>query len=135
MPSRLGLAWLGIVCGLGCSSGQDEAAQKSAAQVARAIELLRQAPNPAKTEPLANLAKLGCAAPDVCQTRDACTRAYTLHVDAVMLTAAAKQNLQDGKPTEAAKLLSASEQKLTDSSSQVTTCTTLEGALRRHYKL
>ena len=130
------LTWVGTATlALSCSSGQYAAEQKSAAQVARAIEVLRQAPNPAKAEPLAILAKLPCAGADVCRTRDGCRDAYALHVEAVTLTAAAKQKLADDQPAEAAKLLNASEQKLKDADAKVTTCTELEGALRRRYKL
>lgn len=127
----LGLAALA----LSCSSGREAAAQKSAAQVARAIEVLRQAPNATKAEPLAALAKLPCAGQDVCQTRDSCRAAYALHVEALTLTAAAKQKLADDQPLEAAKLLNASDQKLKDADAKVTRCTELEGALRRRYEL
>jgi hypothetical protein len=127
---------LGVaVLALSCSSSQEAAAQKSAAQVARAIEVLRQAPNPAKAAPLAALAKLPCSAPDVCQTRDRCREAYAVHVEAISLTGAAKQKLANDEPLEAAKLLNASDQKLKDADLRVTTCTELEGALRRRYNL
>lgn len=118
-----------------CRSSQQAAEQKSAAQIARAVEVLREAPNAAKAEPLAQLSKLPCSGADVCQTRDACSSAYTLHVDAVALTAAAKQKLGDDDPLAAAKLLNASEQKLKDADVKVTQCTDLEGALRRRHKL
>jgi hypothetical protein len=118
-----------------CSSGQVAAEQKSAAQVARAIEVLRQAPNPAKAEPLALLSRLPCTGHDVCQTRDDCRAAYALHVEALTLTEAAKQKLADDQPLEAAKLLNASDEKLKAADSRITTCTQLEGALRRRYKL
>lgn len=118
-----------------CRSSQQAAEQKSAAQIARAVEVLREAPNAAKAEPLAQLSKLPCSGVDVCQTRDACSSAYTLHVDAVALTAAAKQKLGDDDPLAAAKLLNASEQKLKDADVKVTQCTDLEGALRRRHKL
>ena len=131
--SRVGLALLGLT--LACSSAEEQAAQRSAAQVARAIEVLRNAPNSAKAQPLATLARLGCTGADVCKTRDACTAAYTEHVDALTLTAAAKQKLTDGNNLEAAKLLSASEQKLANADAKVTACTDAEGSLRRRYKL
>jgi hypothetical protein len=118
-----------------CGSGQAAAEQKSAAQVARAIEVLRQAPNPAKAAPLALLSKLPCTGQDVCQTRDTCRAAYALHVEALTLTAVAKQKLADDQPLEAAKLLNASDEKLKAADSKVTTCTELEGALRRRHKL
>ena len=136
MSLSASLTWLcAAALVVSCSSGQAAAEQKSAAQVARAIEVLRQAPNPAKAEPLAALSKLPCTGHDVCQTRDNCRAAYALHVEALTLTAAAKQKLADDQPLEAAKLLNASDQKLKDADVQVSACTSLEGALRRRYNL
>jgi len=128
-----GFGLLGLA--LACSSAEEQAAQRSAAQVARAIEVLRNAPNSAKAEPLSTLAKLGCTGADVCKTRDACTGGYAMHVEALTLTAAAKQKLADGDAGDAAKLLNASEQKLAASAPKVTACTDLEASLRRRYKL
>jgi hypothetical protein len=56
-------------------------------------------------------------------------------VEALTLTAAAKQKLADDQPLEAAKLLNASDQKLKDADVKVSACTALEGALRRRYNL
>lgn len=102
--------------------------------MARAVEVLRNAPNAAKAEPLAALAKLACTGAEVCAVRDACRDAYALHVEAVTLTAAAKQKLAD-KPLEAAKLLGSSEQKLKEADPRVSACSDREAALRRRYKL
>jgi hypothetical protein len=132
--SKLALSSI-IVVGVACRSQRELDEQQSAARVARAIELVREAPNAAKAAPLTELAKLGCIGVDVCKTRDACTSAYTLHVEALSLTAAAKQKLADGDAAEAAKLLNASEQKLVASAPQVTACTDLEASLRRQHKL
>ena len=124
-----------LVLSCACSSAREAAEQQSAAQVARAVELLRQAPNAAKSAPLADLTRLACQGTEVCATRDACRSAYALHVEALTLTQAAKQQLADGKPDEAAKVLGAAEQKLADADTKVKACTDLEGALRRRYKL
>lgn len=134
MKSALSLAAL-VASLQACSSAEERAAQQSAAQVARAVEVLRSAPNASKGVPLAALAKLACSGADVCAARDACFSAYTVHVEAISLTAAAKQKLADDEPLEAAKLLNASEQKLKDADARVSACTDLEGALRRRYKL
>jgi hypothetical protein len=56
-------------------------------------------------------------------------------VEALTLTQAAKQQLADGKPDEAAKILGAAEQKLGAADTKVSGCTDREGALRRRYKL
>jgi hypothetical protein len=93
------------------------------------------APNAAKVTALRELAKVSCGAPDICETRDVCEGAYTLHVEALALTQAAKQQLGDSNAAGAAKLLGASEQKLNEASRKVSDCTNHEGALRLRYKL
>ena len=120
---------------LACSSAREAEAKQSAGRVARAIEVVLNAPNAAKATALAELAKVSCGAPDICETRDICRSAYALHVEALTLTQAAKQQLDDGKSTEAAKLLGASEEKLTEASRRITDCAERDGALRRRYKL
>jgi hypothetical protein len=110
-------------------------AQQSAGRIARAIEVVRDAPNAGKATALSQLSKLACSGPDVCETRDACRAAYALHVEATTLTQAAKLKLSQGDSAEAAKLLGSSEQKLTEASPKVEACLTREAALRRRYKL
>jgi hypothetical protein len=116
-------------------SPQGVTAQQSAARIARAIEMLRNAPNAGKAGLLKSLVELGCTGPDVCETRDACQRAYTLHVDAVGLTQTAKRQLQEGKTPQAAQLLITAQEKLSEASRKVADCTDREAALRRRYKL
>jgi hypothetical protein len=103
--------------------------------VARAIEVLRAAANASKAGALADLVKLGCSGPDVCATRDACTAAYQLHVDAVALTQAAKLRMRDGQAPEAAKLLVSADEKLNEASRRVAGCAEREASLRHRYKL
>jgi hypothetical protein len=130
--SRLRLAPALLV--LACGPRVDPDAQQSAGRIARAVEQLRNAPNAGKPVALAALGKLSCTGSDVCETRDACAKAYTEHVDALSLTAAAKLKLEsDG--AEAARLLGAAEQKLGQAALLVSLCTEREAALRRRYKL
>lgn len=129
------VAGAALVCLFAGCRPQGLTSQQSAARVARAIEVLRNAPNEAKAVPLAALAELGCTGPDVCETRDACVSGYTLHVDAGTLTQRAKAQLSDGQPPEAAKLLFTAQQKLTEASRKVADCVEREGALRHRYKL
>ena len=131
---RLGLLTT-LCCTLLACSSQDVESQKSAARVARAIEVLRGAANASKAGALADLLKLGCTGVDVCATRDACTTAYQLHVDAVALTQAAKLRMRDGNAPEAAQLLGSAEEKLVEASRRVAGCAEREAALRRRYKL
>ncbi len=122
-------------CLLGACSPHGLTAQQSAARVARAIEVLRNASNPHKAEPLVALTDLGCTGVDVCETRDACRRAYTLHVEAVTLTQQAKETFRDGKAPQAAKFLISAQEKLSEASRKVAACTDREAALRRRYNL
>jgi hypothetical protein len=119
---------------LACSS-QDVESRKSAARVARAIEVVRGAPSASKAGALADLLKVDCSGADICQTRDVCTAAYQLHVHAVALTQAAKLQMNDGKAVEAAKLLVSAEDELRTASGKVAGCAEREAALRRRYKL
>jgi hypothetical protein len=120
---------------LACGSRVDPDAQQSAGRIAHAVEQLRNAPNAGKPLALAELSKLSCRGIDVCETRDACTKAYTEHNDALALTAVAKQKLTAGEGAESAKLLGAAEEKLGQAAVLVSSCTEREGALRRRYKL
>lgn len=137
MRRRLGaaLALPVLLALLGCGSSPDPAEVKSAAQTARAVEVLRLAPNAAKAAALTSLAALGCTGAEVCATRDACTAAYRVHVEGLSLTEAAKQQLGDGKGDAAAGLLGAAEQKLAQAQALVVSCTDREAALRRRFKL
>jgi hypothetical protein len=132
---RLGRLLTTLCCtALACSS-QDLESRTSAARVARAIEVLRAAPNPSKAGVLADLVKLRCLGVDVCETRDVCSDAYRVHVDAVALTQAAKLQISDGKAPEAAKLLVSAEEKLSEAGRRVARCAEREASLRHRYKL
>lgn len=120
---------------LACGPDPQAQAKQSAARVTRAVAALRNAPNDGKEAPLESLRQLACGAPDVCQTRDACQGAYTLHLEALKLTGAAKLNAQDGKPLEASRLLGAAQAKLSEAGKAVADCIERESVLRRTYKL
>lgn len=129
-------AALPVLLGLpGCGSSPDPAELKSAAQTARAVEVLRLAPNPGKAAALTSLAALGCTGAEVCATRDACSAAYRVHVEGLNLTEAAKLQMGDGKGDAAAGLLAAAEQKVGQAQTLVASCTEREAALRRRFKL
>lgn len=67
--------------------------------------------------------------------RDRCAAAYALHVDALALTQAAKQQLADDQGEAAAKLLGAAQQKLEQARAPIADCTDRAAALRRRYGL
>jgi hypothetical protein len=116
-------------------SQRDTGAQQSAGRVARAIEVLRNAPNDGKASALQALGALPCQGPDVCETRDSCRSAYALHVDGVNLTAAARQKTADGQNVDAANLLGSAQQLLQESAAKIQDCIERESALKRRYKL
>jgi hypothetical protein len=120
---------------LACASKKETDVRQSAARVARAVEVLRGAPNRAKAEALRELAKVPCESAEVCAARDACVTAYTTHVEALALTQAAKLQASQGQAADAAKVLGAAEQKLDEARTKVIDCTDREAALRRLYKL
>lgn len=126
----LALPW----CLLACPSHDAEVAA-SAGQVARAIEAMRNAPNDAKRAPLDALTKTVCASPEVCAVRDACSKAYTLHVEAVELTQMAKSAMAEGKTPRASRLAISAEQQLRVATEPVADCVRREGELRHRFKL
>lgn len=124
-----------LLLGLAACSDHDVQVKQSAARVARAIELVREAPNAGKRAVLPQLGQAACAAPDVCQTRDRCRAAYELHVEATSLTAAASHSLSLGNAQEAAALLGSAQEKLGRAGQQIDDCMALERALHQKYRL
>jgi hypothetical protein len=59
---------------LGC--GKNDHDRSEAAQVLRALEVVRAAPNEGKRRPADELAHAPCSSPIVCGARDACAEAY-----------------------------------------------------------
>jgi hypothetical protein len=131
-PAALLALWLAA---LGCGDGQELKLKQSAANVARAEERLRNASNPEKAAALAELAELSCFGEGPCEARDRCAAAYGVHVEALNLTQAAKLQLADDKPLDAARLLGAAEAKLKEASGKVADCTERAAALRRRHAL
>jgi hypothetical protein len=131
--SRVQTALLALA--LGACTGRSVEEQKSAGQIARAVEVLRDAPNPEKRAALGQLEKLACVGKSTCETRAACLRAYTQHVEALELTQSAKRDVSEGKAAEAATLLITAQEKLSEAQPLVIACTNLQAALRREHKL
>lgn len=126
----LALPW----CVLGCPSHDAEVAA-AAGRVSRAIEAVRSAHNEDKRAPLKALEKTACFTPEVCAVRDACAKAYTLHVEAVELTQMAKSAMAEGKTPRASKLAISAQQQLGLAKAPVEDCIQREGELRHRFKL
>ena len=126
---------LSVLGALGCDGAKELRAQQSAGGVLLALGVLREAPNAGKSKALTGLSQAPCNGEGVCEVRDACRDAYALHVEALELTAAAKQKLADGQAQVAAELLGPAEAKLEAASAKIDDCNERAGALRRRYKL
>jgi hypothetical protein len=124
---------LGMV---GCRTEHSLPEGESTAHICWAEERLRSVSNSEKASYLADLKSSGCMkGSDTCVVRDRCVAAYTLHVDGLKLTAAAKQQLNDGDGEAAARLLGSAQEKLERARGEVDDCTARTAALRRRYGL
>jgi hypothetical protein len=130
-----------LVCALlacaatGCDPTKELRTQQSAGGVLRALEVLRTADNREKAKALRGLSQAPCFGEGVCELRDGCASAYTLHVEGVTLTQAAKQLLSDGKALEAAGLVRSAEEKLKEAGHKVEACLEQARALRQLHGL
>lgn len=132
---QLGCALAAVTLLLACDGAQELREKQSAGGVLLALQVLREAGNAEKAKALAGLAQAPCLGEGVCELRDACRAAYALHIEGLTLTQAAKQQLADGKPLEAAKLVGSAEEKLEAAGTKVDDCTDRAGTLKRRYQL
>jgi hypothetical protein len=126
-----------VLACVGCNPrAKDEAGEKQAvARLCWAENRIRTAPNADKFGFLADLTRSPCPTPSACNMRDRCAEGYGTHVEALRLTAAAKQLLTDGRDGDAAGILGAAEAKLKEAGPRITECTSLAADLRRQYSL
>lgn len=135
MKQKIFRALLTVCLAFACDSRSREESrrQREVAQLCWVEDRIRNAPNAGKGAVLSELSRAPCPAPDACRMRDACVAAYALHVDALELTAAAKQLLSDHKDVEAAGILGAAEAKLKQAGPGIEQCTAASADLRRAY--
>jgi hypothetical protein len=128
--------WALGLAALGCRTRPAPADAEAVAHICWTEQRLRTAANPEKAPYLTDMQRAGCTAgSDACIVRDHCAAAYGLHVDALALTQAAKQQLADGHAETAAKLLGSAEEKLEQARAPIAECTDRAAALRRQYGL
>jgi hypothetical protein len=127
------LPWVFALGVFGCDLNDGLRERQTVAHLCWTEERLRGAANPDKAAALAELAAAACPNRSACAMRDTCAAAYTLHVDALKLTQAAKQRMQDGEGVQAASLLGAAEANLKQASLKVGQCTELTAKLRHDY--
>lgn len=137
MTARAFCAALLLLGGIGCDRRSEETvrAQQQAGRLGWIEDRIRNASNAEKSSFLTDLASAPCPAPDACDMRDTCVSGYTLHVEALKLTAAAKQLVADGRDAEAASILVAAETKLKEAGAKIAECTSLAASLRRSYSV
>ncbi|RYZ01129.1 MAG: hypothetical protein EOO73_36505 [Myxococcales bacterium] len=137
MSSRACIAAVLLLGCVSCDTRSSESvrAQRSVSHLCWVENRIRNAPNPEKATFLADFARSPCPAPDACLMRDRCVVAYTLHVEALQLTAAAKQLIADHRDAEAAALLGAAQTNLQDAGSKIQQCTSLAANLRHTYSI
>lgn len=129
------LPWVVALSLFGCDPNDGLRERQTVAHLCWTEERLRRAANPDKAAALAELAAAPCPNPAACAMRDECATAYTIHVDALRLTQAAKLQMGDGKGEQAAGLLGAAEAGLQQAGAKVAQCTDLAAKLRRDYSV
>jgi hypothetical protein len=106
-----------------------------AGQISRAIDVLRDAPNPQKSALLAALRGVSCAAADLCELKRLCVAGYSQHVAGLNQTALAKSLLSTaGSDADAAQVLNAASAELARAAPQISACADAQGAAHRKYK-
>lgn len=124
---------------LACRSQENRALEAESARLGRAIDALRDAPNPAKAARLKSLEGEPCSSPRACELKALCVAAYARHVESLGSSEQARSllALPDGGPEAALAAASALNQaealqseavKLTES------CASKQGELRRALK-
>jgi len=110
--------------------------------VGHAIDLLRNAPNPAKPKQLESLRAVSCKSADVVRVRDHCVQAYAVHLDALEQIAAGRSSLAadvGGSDSVAANAalahLAKARQNLDSARKLMRDCANAEADLRRRYGL
>ena len=119
----------------GCSLGPSASDKAEAGLIARAIDVLRDAPNAQKGELLDALKAATCTAPDLCELQKQCIDGFGQHVAALNETERAKGLLKSGgSDTEAAQVLDYARKELTEAAPKIAKCADAEGAAKRKYK-
>jgi hypothetical protein len=125
---------LALALAIACGPSSEEKAE--AGGLCRAIDVLRNAPNAAKSELLATLAALPCARPALCELKQSCLAAYRLHVHGLAQEAQAKSELASGAAADTiGSLLDGARDELERARPLVASCVDQQSAVKRRYKL
>ncbi|HEY2409665.1 MAG TPA: hypothetical protein VGI10_26855 [Polyangiaceae bacterium] len=136
MIGRFEVACLLALCASVSACGPSVEEKAEAGTLNRAIQVLRNAPNPMKASSLAALAATRCERPELCTLRDRCADAYGLHVQGVEDEARAKQMLAtDAAAATIDAVLDRARDELGRARPLVEKCADAQGDLQRRYKL
>jgi hypothetical protein len=130
-------AWVAASGIAACRSEEHREVSRDVAQVAFAVNQLREAPHDAKEAPLATLLALPCRFPPACELQQVCASAYQVHIDAVQVGLRARQHHSTAAPDPdlVVRLLQQAETQLAHAKAGAERCVQLQGELTREYKL
>lgn len=135
--ARWAFALAGLTA-LACRGEAEEAHRAEAARVARSVQQLRAAPNPAKAPFLAALEAEPCASSDARELKATCVAAYRDLLGALgtarELASALAMDAAAPPAASAAALVEGSEARLARAREGTRRCADLEGALARRYR-
>jgi hypothetical protein len=138
----LGCSWVLLPGVVGCDSQAERARRSEATALVRAIEGLRDAPNPDKRPRLLQLEQLPCSSEDLCELKRICSKAYQRHQRALDSARSLRHALRtDGGAASAASakstadLVSDAQRYLKRARFLTRRCTELTGEISRRYDL
>jgi hypothetical protein len=136
----LAAGWAWVVATLGCETGAERARREEATALVRAIEALREAPNPGKRPLLKQLEQQPCSSEELCELKRVCTKAYHRHQRALDSARSLRHALRaDAGPAASAgpttKLVADAQRYLKRARFLSRRCTELQGKVSRRYDL
>jgi hypothetical protein len=122
-----------------CRSQEARALEVESARIGRAVDALRDAPNPAKAPLLKALEAEACTLKAACELKALCARAYTRHLESLASSERAKLLLGDPEggtdaTLAAASALNQAEAEQAEAGKLTEACAAKQGELRRAVK-
>ena len=119
-----------------CSLGASASEKAEAGRISRAIDQLRDAPNPEKAALLDALKAVPCETAELCELQRSCVDGFGQHVFALAETSRAKSLMTTPEGSaEAARILDFAQSELSEAAPKINHCATTQGATKRKYKL
>ena len=139
MTTALAPLALALALTAACRSQEARVLEAESARIGRAVNALRDAPNPAKATLLEALEAEPCREPAACALKALCVKAYTRHVESLDSSERARTLLaQPDGGTEAtlaaASALNQAEAQQAEAGKLTDACAAKQGELRRAVK-